>query len=97
MEIETFHKILKSGARAEETKLRTASRLVNLIAVLCIVSWSIFWMTMMNRVEPGADPRAQCTAFRLADAMCSPLPDSNAAPDFTRLTEDTEAAETLPA
>lgn len=30
--IETFHKILKSGCRAEEAKLRTAERLANLIA-----------------------------------------------------------------
>jgi hypothetical protein len=59
--IETFHKILKSGARAEEAKLRTASRLVNLIAVLCILSWRIFWMTMMNRIEPDADPRIAMT------------------------------------
>ncbi len=59
--IETFHKILKSGARAEEAKLRTASRLVNLIAVLCILSWRIFWMTMMNRMEPKADPRVAMT------------------------------------
>ncbi len=42
--IETFHKILKSGCRAEEAKLRTAERLVNLIAILCIVSWRIFWI-----------------------------------------------------
>jgi hypothetical protein len=31
--IETFHKILKSGCRAEESQLRTAERLVNLISV----------------------------------------------------------------
>jgi len=31
--IETFHKILKSGCKAETSKLRTAERLVNLIAV----------------------------------------------------------------
>lgn len=59
--IETFHKILKSGARAEEAKLRTAPRLVNLIAVLCILSWRIFWMTMINRATPEADPRAALT------------------------------------
>jgi hypothetical protein len=40
--IETFHKILKSGCRAEEAKLRTAERLVSLIAILCILSWRIF-------------------------------------------------------
>lgn len=46
--IETFHKIVKSGCKAEESKLRTADRLVNLIAVFCILSWRIFWMTMIN-------------------------------------------------
>jgi Transposase Tn5 dimerisation domain len=50
--IETFHKILKSGCRAEESKLRTAERLVNLISVFCILSWRVFWLTMMNRVTP---------------------------------------------
>jgi hypothetical protein len=37
--IEVFHKILKSGCRAEDAKLRTAERLVKLIAVFCIMSW----------------------------------------------------------
>jgi len=54
--IETFHKILKSGGGAEEAKLRTAERLVNLIAILCILSWRIFWVTMLNRTRPGASP-----------------------------------------
>jgi hypothetical protein len=54
--IETFHKILKSGCRAEASKLRTAERIVNLIAIFCILSWRIFWMTMMNRVAPAAPP-----------------------------------------
>ena len=54
--IETFHKILKSGCRAEEAKLRTAERLVNLIAILCILSWRIFWVTMLNRTRPEASP-----------------------------------------
>jgi len=52
--IETFHKILKSGCRTEETKLRAAERLVNLIAVFCILSWRIFWLTMLNRDAPKA-------------------------------------------
>jgi hypothetical protein len=54
--IETFHKILKSGCKAEDSKLRTAERLTNLIAVFCIVSWRVFWMTMINRFEPNASP-----------------------------------------
>lgn len=54
--IETFHKILKSGCRAEESRLRTAERLVNLVALLSILSWRIFWLTMVNRSEPEAAP-----------------------------------------
>ena len=42
--------------RAEEAKLRTAERLVNLIAILCIVSWRIFWITMLNRTQPRRSP-----------------------------------------
>jgi hypothetical protein len=53
--IETFHKILKSGCRVEDAKLRT-DRLVNLIAILCILSWRIFWITMLNRTSPDASP-----------------------------------------
>jgi hypothetical protein len=59
--IETFHKVLKSGCRAEASKLRTAQRIVNLIAVFCVLSWRIFWMTMMNRVAPAASPLVALT------------------------------------
>ena len=51
--VETYHKILKSGCKAEESRLRTADRLVNLIAVFCILSWRLFWMTMLNRSVSG--------------------------------------------
>jgi len=63
--IETFHKILKSGCKAEESRLRTAERLVNLMAILCILSWRIFWMTMANRSKPKAVPQAAFTALEL--------------------------------
>jgi hypothetical protein len=54
--IEVFHKILKAGCRAEEARLRTAERLVKLIAVFCILSWRVFWMTMIGRSAPEANP-----------------------------------------
>jgi hypothetical protein len=63
--IETFHKILKSGCRAEESKLRTAERLVNLLAVLCVVGWRIFWMTMISRTAPKASPKLLFTSLEL--------------------------------
>lgn len=71
--IETFHKIMKSGCKAEESKLRTAERLVNLLAVLCILSWRIFWMTMINRAAPDASPTLVLTRLelRLLDALVS--------------------------
>jgi len=69
--IETFHKILKSGCKAEESKLRTAERLVNLLAVLCILGWRIFWMTMINRTEPDAPAKVVFTSLeqRLLDLL----------------------------
>jgi hypothetical protein len=49
--IETFYKVLKSGCRAEDVKLRTAERLTNLIAVFCVIGWRVFWLTMVNRTN----------------------------------------------
>ena len=59
--IEIFHKILKSGCRAEDAKLRTADRLANLVAVFCIVSWRVLWLTMMARTAPNAPPTIALT------------------------------------
>jgi hypothetical protein len=69
--IEVFHKILKSGCKAEESKLRTAERLANLIAVFCILSWRVFWMTMINRAVPDASPNLALTdvEIRLLDQL----------------------------
>jgi hypothetical protein len=59
--IETFHKILKSGCKAEESRLRTADRLANLVSVFCIISWRIFWLTMLHRSCPDAEPELALT------------------------------------
>jgi len=59
--IETFHKILKSGCKAEEARLRAAERIVNLLAILCLLSWRIFWITMLNRAIPKAAPELAFT------------------------------------
>jgi hypothetical protein len=63
--IEVFHKILKSGCRAEDSKLRTADRLANLMAVFCILSWRVFWLTMLNRTAPGAAPAMALTSTEI--------------------------------
>ena len=49
--VETYHKILKSRCKAEASRRRTADRLVNLIALFSILSWRLFWMTMLNRAD----------------------------------------------
>ena len=59
--IEVFHKILKSGCRAEQAGLRTAERLVRLIAVLCMLGWRVFWLTMLNRPNQTSS-RLSCSA-----------------------------------
>jgi Transposase DNA-binding len=63
--IEVFHKILKSGCKAEESKLRTAQRLTNLISLFCILSWRVFWMTMLNRFAADAPPTLALTATEI--------------------------------
>jgi hypothetical protein len=60
--IETFHKNLKSGCKAEESQLRTASRLTNLIAIFCILAWRVFWLTEINRSAPEAPSEVALTA-----------------------------------
>lgn len=74
--IETFHKILKSGCRSEASKLRTAQRIVNLIAIFCVLSWRIFWMTMLNRVAPTASPLVALTDVetQLLDTLLPEMP-----------------------
>ena len=78
--IEVFHKILKSGCKAEASKLRTANRLVNLISILVIVSWRIFWMTMINRAAPDSAPEAAFTTseIKLLDRLVSDKPGDRA-------------------
>ena len=77
--IETFHKILKSGCRAESSRLRTAERLVRLTAVFCILSWRVFWMTMVNRAAEPAPASAVFTAREraLLDELMPDLPREN--------------------
>jgi hypothetical protein len=63
--IETFHKILKSGCKAEESRLRAADRVANLVAVFCIIGWRIFWLTMINRSSPDSPPELALTPMEI--------------------------------
>ena len=81
--IEVFHKILKSGCKAEESKLRTAQRLTNLISVYCILSWRIFWMTMLNRSAADASPALALTGIDI-DLLDHLVKDKNQKPPRPR-------------
>jgi len=80
--IEVFHKILKSGCKAEDARLRTAERLVRLISVFCILAWRVFWMTMINRAAPTATPDLALTdeETKLLDRL---VPDKRTRPPGT--------------
>ncbi|MCY3672307.1 MAG: IS4 family transposase [Alphaproteobacteria bacterium] len=85
--IEVFHKILKSDCRAEQARLRTAERLVRLIAVFCILSWRVFWLTMLNRTKPDLEPALVLTEIeiRLLDRL---IPDRGAGPSTPKTLSD---------
>ena len=55
-------------AKGKTDTARAAERLVRLLAVFCILSWRVFWLTMLNRAEPNLEP-----AFALTDIETSVL------------------------
>jgi len=82
--IETFHKIMKSGCRIEQSKLRTAERLVNLLATSCLLGWRIFWLTMLNRSMRKAPPTLAFTSLEinLLSRLGHPPLEPNSAPSL---------------
>ena len=63
---EVFHKVMKSGCRAEEARLQTAERLVKFLALVAVVSWRIFFVTMLARATPHAAPDTVLAAAEIA-------------------------------
>jgi len=54
--IEVFFKILKSGCKITDSKLRTAESLSKMISINCLIAWRIFWMTMIIRESTSITP-----------------------------------------
>lgn len=63
---EVFHKVMKSGCRAEEARLETAERLAKFLALIAVVSWRIFFLTMSARTRPEAAPETALTLAEIA-------------------------------
>jgi hypothetical protein len=59
--LETYHKVLKSDCQAEQARLRTAERLTNLLAVLRVVGWRVFWLAMVSLATPDAPAESVLT------------------------------------
>jgi hypothetical protein len=64
--VELFHKVLKSGCRAEESRLRSAERIANLLALFCIIAWRVLWLTLAHRADPDAAPRTALSEREIA-------------------------------
>jgi len=50
--IETYFKVLKSGLKIEECRLGDADKLIKFIAVMSVVAWKLFMLTLIARTDP---------------------------------------------
>ena len=57
-QIEVFHKILKSGCKAEERQLENDQRLTRALMIDMIVAWRILALSKMGRETPGCPASA---------------------------------------
>lgn len=51
--IEIFHKILKTGCGVERSQLRTGDRLKNMISLMSVIGWRIFWLSREFKSNPN--------------------------------------------
>ena len=63
---ELFHKVMKSSCRAEQARLETAERLAKFLALIAVVSWRIFFVTMSARAKPDAAPDSVLSCAEIA-------------------------------
>ena len=63
--IETFFKIMKSGFKAEESKLRTADRISRLLSIICILAWRVHWITHLTREGQSINPHVAFDAIEI--------------------------------
>lgn len=63
--IETFFKVLKSGFKIENSKLKSAEAICKLMAISSIVAWRIFWTTMLIREDDQISPYSALTEIEV--------------------------------
>lgn len=86
--IETFHKVMKSGCQAERSRLGSAERLTNLLCCYCILSWRIFWLTMLSREMPTAPAELAFsdTEIKILDTMIKDTAQAMSSPPLEKYT-----------
>lgn len=50
--VEEYHKIMKSGCNIEECQLQSIERLERYTALISVIAFRLFWLTLINRVIP---------------------------------------------
>ncbi len=51
--IEIYHRILKSGCRIEDRRLKDTDSLEPCLAIDLVIAWRVYWMTMVGREKPN--------------------------------------------
>jgi hypothetical protein len=51
-QIESYHKVIKSGCAVERCRLQNADRLEKYIALSTVIAWRIHWMSLTSRRDP---------------------------------------------
>jgi hypothetical protein len=51
-QIESFHKVLKSGCAVERCRLQYADRLEKYLTLSSVIAWRLHWMSLISRREP---------------------------------------------
>ena len=73
--IEEFHRVLKTGSRAEARQLETVARLKNVLAVDMIIAWRVLELTRLSRQSPNLPATELLTEdeVKVLCAMCPAL------------------------
>ncbi|MXV85462.1 IS4 family transposase [Candidatus Poribacteria bacterium] len=53
--IEVYFKVLKSGTKVEQARLQTKDRLLRYIALVSVIAWRLYWLTLFNRHAPDTE------------------------------------------
>lgn len=49
--IEVYFKVIKSGFKVEDCRLEKSERLIRYLAVVSIVAWRVYWLTLVSRTN----------------------------------------------